>query len=63
MAPSKRDTTILDSFPAKQRLNQHDVALHFRFGRKLMTKKAKEINGCTRKVAGRLLKLGLKVAR
>jgi hypothetical protein len=52
MAPSKRGTTILDSFPAKQRLNQHDVALHFWFDRKLMTKKAKEINGCTRKGAG-----------
>jgi hypothetical protein len=52
MAPSKRDTTILHSCPAKKSLHQRDVALHFRFGRKLMTKKAKEINGRTRKGAG-----------
>jgi hypothetical protein len=52
MTPSKEDTTILDSCPAKQSLHQRDVALHFQFGRKLMTKKAKEINSCTRKGAG-----------
>jgi hypothetical protein len=51
MAPSKQDTTILHTCPAKNSLHQRAVALHFRFGRELMTKKAKEINGCTRKGA------------
>jgi hypothetical protein len=45
MAPSKQDTTIDDDLPGSQSHNQHDVALHFRFGRKLMAKKPKEING------------------
>ena len=59
MAPSKQGTTILHTYPAKKSLRQRNVALHFGFSREPMTEKAKEINGCTQKVAGQLLKMGL----